>query len=296
MTQSRRFESQMSQAEPVVILGMHRSGTSLVTRLLIDVGIYMGSRLSVNAEPPFFQKLNQSIFASAGATWSNVEPMIEAMASPQFVERQAGVLEHILLERNTIRDFFGAEQWPAGRDLPLSRWGWKDPRTTLTFPIWLSVFPHARFVHVLRNGVDVAISIHRRTCMIREQWWKWWWYQLRGYGTSTLNFQHDLELWERYVSFALEEKKRIAPERYYEVRYEALLDAPEAEVRGLLAFLDVQTGSTTVASVARQVETRRTFDARYAANYVDEIQTFASRQCMQQLGYQPPRPAGGAEA
>ncbi len=33
----------------------------------------------------------------------------------------------------------------------LKAWGWKDPRNTFTLPMWLSIFPKARVLHVLRN-------------------------------------------------------------------------------------------------------------------------------------------------
>lgn len=289
MTRSHSLESQMQLAEPIVVLGMHRSGTSLVTRLLTDAGIYMGSQLTVNAEAPFFQKLNQLVFADVGATWSKVGPIVQAMSSPDFVERQAEALKRILLGKNTIRDFFQPELWPADSDLPKAKWGWKDPRTTLTFPVWLRIFPQARFVHVLRNGVDVAISIHRRSCKIQQQWWKWWWYQIKGYGSATLDFAYDLDLWEQYVSFALQEKQRIAPGRYYELHYEALLKDPYTELARLLSFLQIECNESQVMAVAQQVKSGGSHDSRYISEYQEEIHTFASRPIMQQLGYLPPQ-------
>src|SRR5690606_33596327 len=32
-------------------------------------------------------------------------------------------------------------------------WAWKDPRTSLTLPIWREVFPRAQVVHIIRNGI-----------------------------------------------------------------------------------------------------------------------------------------------
>ena len=54
----------------IVVLGMHRSGTSLVTRLLVEMGVYMGPRLDVrNWEDADFQKTNQTILDMAGGNW-----------------------------------------------------------------------------------------------------------------------------------------------------------------------------------------------------------------------------------
>jgi hypothetical protein len=41
-------------------------------------------------------------------------------------------------------------------------WGWKDPRNSITLPVWLKLFPDARVIHIVRNGVDVAESLYRR--------------------------------------------------------------------------------------------------------------------------------------
>src|SRR5213078_1316124 len=43
-------------------------------------------------------------------------------------------------------------------------WGWKDPRTVFTLPLWLQLFPKAKIINIVRNGVDVASSLS-----VREQ-------------------------------------------------------------------------------------------------------------------------------
>ena len=50
----------MNKREPIIITGKHRSGTSLLSKILIDQGIFMGSKLDSNSESIFFQrKINQ---------------------------------------------------------------------------------------------------------------------------------------------------------------------------------------------------------------------------------------------
>src|SRR5207237_264153 len=41
-------------------------------------------------------------------------------------------------------------------------WGWKDPRTSLTIPLWLELVPDLRVVVCLRNPLDVALSLRKR--------------------------------------------------------------------------------------------------------------------------------------
>jgi hypothetical protein len=41
-------------------------------------------------------------------------------------------------------------------------WGWKDPRSTFTLPLWLCLFPNAKIINIKRHGVDVAQSLRVR--------------------------------------------------------------------------------------------------------------------------------------
>ena len=56
-------------ANPVVVVGMHRSGTSLVSRILDDCGVMMGKDLQEDHESIFFISLNEWIYGNAGASW-----------------------------------------------------------------------------------------------------------------------------------------------------------------------------------------------------------------------------------
>ena len=51
-------------ANPVVVVGMHRSGTSLVSRILDDCGVMMGKDLQEDHESIFFISLNEWIYLS----------------------------------------------------------------------------------------------------------------------------------------------------------------------------------------------------------------------------------------
>ena len=58
----------MSSKEPIIITGMHRSGTSLLSEILIHSGIYMGSKLDSNNESVFFQRINKWILSCIGSS------------------------------------------------------------------------------------------------------------------------------------------------------------------------------------------------------------------------------------
>ena len=53
---------------PVIILGMHRSGTTMITKMLENLGLFVGAEKEVNNEALFFWKINNWIFDLHTAT------------------------------------------------------------------------------------------------------------------------------------------------------------------------------------------------------------------------------------
>ncbi len=291
LTESEQHQLQgLRQMQPVILLGMHRSGTSLMARLLRDVGIHMGSWLSRDAEAVFFQRLNRRIYGAVHVKWGYVDPLVEAMGSEQFIELHTNaILKAFLKDRYILRrdvgiaQFFGREVWDAlcrGEDIT---WGWKDPRTTLTFPIWARIFPQARWVHVVRNGIDVAISTHRRSKKqqrkLRNRFFR------IDYCPITLDFGYCFRLWETYVSFVLDHKYLIPPDQYYEMRYEDLLAEPQVQLRRLLAFLDYRVEDEVLLAACERINRSRLDNSAYAAEYSHEIPSLVVSSLMQQLDY-----------
>jgi hypothetical protein len=139
----------VAEARPLVITGMHRSGTSLVASLFAGAGVHVGTRL---------------IGASRGNDRGHWEDL-------DFYELHARILE-----ANGV----GNEGFSCAADLivppPLrdqavaviaakaaaTPWGWKDPRTTLFLDFWRSLLPEAVFVFVFRSPWEVADSLFRR--------------------------------------------------------------------------------------------------------------------------------------
>ena len=54
---------------PIIICGMHRSGTSLLSRILSDIGIFMGKYQDENNESIYFQRLNRWMMSCIASSW-----------------------------------------------------------------------------------------------------------------------------------------------------------------------------------------------------------------------------------
>ena len=122
---------------PVIVVGMHRSGTTLVTRLLQDLGVAMGSwQDAETGEAMFFRRRNKLMFALAHATWDNPGALALALEDSRLRVAFAKTVAHDLGSLRSLRfappDML--RRLMRGRD---RIWGFKDPRSCITLPVWL---------------------------------------------------------------------------------------------------------------------------------------------------------------
>ena len=149
---------------PVIIIGMHRSGTTLLTKMLESCGIFWGGKKDEYNESIVFQSTNEKLFAMAKATWDNPEP-IDSLFSDPRLEEEATSLIRTTLDDGFFNKYF-IDQRPFRFQTLVTEehamWGWKDPRNIFTLPVWIDFFPDARIVHIVRNGLDVSASLWLR--------------------------------------------------------------------------------------------------------------------------------------
>ena len=153
---------------PVLITGMHRSGTSMLAGLLAEMGLFLGARLDPNEEDYFFLRLNEWMMRRAGGAWDWPLPTRHFLGQERFLEDTVTFLRR-RLQSLRFGSYIGYSRLLLGRRRRrLERpWGWKDPRTVFTFQAWSRLFPEARLLYIQRNGVDVARSLVLRE---RKRW------------------------------------------------------------------------------------------------------------------------------
>ena len=139
------------QQSPILIVGMHNSGTSILAEILHKNGVFIGNNMD-HSESHFFSIfLNDRIIMGGGNNWAKL-PILS--------------IEKVLSFKNTVGPFI-KKHWKAdyvqwGYD-GSSKWGIKDPRLCVLLPLYLEIFPGAKIVHIRRNQNDVAASLSRRT-------------------------------------------------------------------------------------------------------------------------------------
>ncbi len=135
----------------VVILGMHRSATSLVSEGIDKAGVWMGgkARSKFHWENLHFMRLNQSILKEAGGSWDN-PPSREKINN---VDRREKIKN--LIDWNVLN----------AKERNCSFWGWKDPRTVLTFDLYEPYLTNLHIVTIFRDPLEVAKSLKTRNNM-----------------------------------------------------------------------------------------------------------------------------------
>jgi hypothetical protein len=127
----------------VLILGMHRSGTSFLARWLQCCGLYIGSNLY-------------------GKDIGNIEGHYEDW---NFINLHKRMLNEIPYN-NTDNDDFDFEKHAReivnDHNLIYQQWSWKDPRTCLLLEQWNIIIPDATAIVIFRHYSFVVDSIIRR--------------------------------------------------------------------------------------------------------------------------------------
>ena len=129
-----------AQTSPIVIIGMHRTGTSMLTRMLEQLGLFCGWRKQGDHEALLFLGLNDWILEQAHGSWDHPETLPELLAEPKVRGLVRDHLEFTLASPRRL-SFLGPRlslQHGSVGELD-GPWGWKDPRTTFTLPLWLEL-------------------------------------------------------------------------------------------------------------------------------------------------------------
>jgi O-antigen biosynthesis protein len=139
----------------IIVLGMHRSGTSAVTRLINMMGAYLGPENQILPAKPdnpkgFWERadvidLNNFLLNGMHIEWHLPSALdlnsVNASLTSDFTERAGKILLGIDSHRP---------------------WVLKDPRLCLLLPLWLPLLEAPVCVHVVRHPVSTAQSLAKR--------------------------------------------------------------------------------------------------------------------------------------
>jgi hypothetical protein len=206
---------------PVVVLGVSRSGTTLLKEML-DAH----SELAIPTESYFIpqlagrhdERLNVEDFLADLGRLARVR---EWGVSPEDVRRR-------LPDEPTFPEAVQAIYLAYADARGKRRYGDKTPAYMQQLDLLAGVFPTAQYVHLIRDGRDAGLSF---VAMRRRPRFNW----ARPRGLAAFACQ-----WKLEVAEARRFGRSIGPERYLELRYEDLVAEPEANLRRACEFLGLE--------------------------------------------------------
>lgn len=192
---------------PVIVTGMHNSGTSILAKIIHKGGVFMDNSMD-HFESRFFSRfINDQIIMGGGDKWAQLPIMDESevMSYKDTVGK--------FLKENWIIEYL--QNGYDGR----SKWGFKDPRVCVLINLYYEIFPDAKLVYIKRDSKDIAASLCRK--------------EKKGVGKKD-NFEYWYKLSNKYKSRV---EKNIRNFEYFDLRYENLCTSTEEVVSRLFSFI-----------------------------------------------------------
>ncbi|MBI4881980.1 MAG: sulfotransferase [Planctomycetes bacterium] len=143
------------------------------------------------------------------------------------------------------------------------RFAEKTPQNCFLIGFLKSAFPHAQFVHIIRDGRDAALSYRKKPWLRADSAGRrkretggyrygpfarfWVEAERREEFERTSDLHRCVWAWRRHVENAIEQGGRLQADSYHELRYEALAADPRAEALRLLDFLGIEAAASRAA-------------------------------------------------
>ena len=194
-----QFPSSANESElPVFIIGMPRSGTSLVEQMLASHPEIHGAGelLEIGRVTKTFPDLS-----GQGRRWPRILEAADAATMTQIADRHLEMLRGLNPDAARITD--------------------KMPYNFYEVPLIRLLFPRARIIHCVRNAVDTCLSCYFQNFPASNGWP----FDLKLIGFFYNQYRRIMRHWQETLGLPI-----------MDVNYEELARDPEPSVRGMLEY------------------------------------------------------------
>jgi hypothetical protein len=253
-----------SYSAPIIVFNKSHSGSRVLARLLEAAGVFMGSRLNESYDSLDIFKLVEYLVTQY---YSDYSPLWDPRRPPDL--DLARLLENV----------FDAHLQNMNGD-PERNWGWKLCETVYALPVLDYCFPSARFVHLIRDGRDVAFSDHKAP---DSAFWRKVYFNTDRIRTiSGLRLTAQAYRRQSYIFNSIHWVNSVSAgrsygamlrERYLEIRYEDLCLNFDSTARQLFDKLSIDEGEKALRTMQPSVNGSsigkyKTYPTRYLERVV----------------------------
>ena len=208
---------------PVFVLGCHRSGTNLLYDMLMSAGGFAKYSDALGVHPTLIPRFGDL------SSLSHRRKLMEVWLRSKAFQRSGLEAEQIrsqILERcNSGGEFYRIVMGEIARRQGVERWAAYDPDNAFHIPSIHEEIPEALFVHIVRDGRDVAFGLSKKNWIPYLPW---------DSGRRILIMG---AFWQWMVTKGRVNGQRAAA-NYMEVRFEDLVVHPHETLAQLGSFLE----------------------------------------------------------
>jgi hypothetical protein len=243
----RQSPTTQRSASPVFVMGCHRSGTNLLYDTLLSAGgfaVYRGYLPIYKMLIPRFGRIdNLENRRKLMATW------LRSKGFRRSGLDAAQITAKVLGECATGGDFMRFTMDEIARNQGVERWAVYDPDNVLYVPKIKADIPQALFIHIIRDGRDIALSLKKMGGFQPLPW-----------DRGSRSLLATALYWEWMVRKGQQYGRQIAAD-YIEVRYEDIVSDPKTTLAVLGRFLehDLDYDRIRRASLGRLSESNSSF-------------------------------------
>ncbi|MCB1036845.1 MAG: sulfotransferase [Acidobacteria bacterium] len=208
---------------PIIILGVDRSGTSMVSEMVSRWGAYGGPDPTLSTG----DEKNQRGYWEYEA----LRPLLDELLLCADVS-EWHPMYRVELKKRSQETYYRkkAEDLIAPMEIPGKPWFWKDPDLCLMLSFWLELWKDPVFVITVRNPYDSAVSMEK--FVLSDE--------LRNKKYRLITAY--LLRWQCFMVSILSELNR-KPEKIF-LQYEELMESPDVQAKRLFEFLNRACGAS----------------------------------------------------
>lgn len=200
-------------SSPVIVGGVGGSGTRTIVDILLKMNYFMGGNLNESND---YMEL------------SHLFPRLRKLIHIHGTKLNKEIIEHIFCQLDNVQEsiFHDIENPQLFKG-----WGWKVPPNFYILEHINNYFPHVKYIHVIRHGLDMAFSSNQ------NQLANWGFY----FDINTKELlapQASLKYWIEANKFAISIGGNFLQERFYLLNFDRLCEDPEEVVSDLCRFLE----------------------------------------------------------